>query len=520
MLSIVSLLVGFASIYFLYVFLGPKKASAPLPPGPPPKPIIGNIKDLPPPGSKDWQHWLDHKEKYGPISSITVFGQTLVVLNDADMALEMLEKRSAKHSSRPHLPIAELSGWDKTLGLLPYNNRFRAYRKATYRELGSVNAAGKFDGIVDKEVTRFLLRVIHSPNNLVNHLRKESGAIILRIGYGYTIEPHARDPLVDLVEKAMDDFSQVVLPGAWLVNFVPFLKYLPTWFPGGKENETAKEYKDRLSIMHDKTYDFVKNQMAKGTHQPSYVSSLLEEDTVLPGSEEEIVVKYSAGALYGGGADTTVSALSCFFMAMALNPTVQKKAQEEIDRVVGTSRLPDLSDQNNLPYVNAVFQEVFRWHPVTPLSVTHASSEEDIFNGYLIPKGAIIVPNVWAFTHDPTNYNNPEAFNPDRFLGATPEPDPRLYAFGFGRRICPGRLLAEKSIFLTVARALAVLNIRKKVRDGKEVPIRVEFSSGTISHPVPFEVDLKPRSKGHEELVRAVEREFPWEASHAKELGI
>ncbi|PWY82348.1 flavonoid 3-hydroxylase [Aspergillus eucalypticola CBS 122712] len=520
MLSITSLLVGFASIYFLYVFLGPKKASAPLPPGPPPKPIIGNIKDLPPPGSKDWQHWLDHKEKYGPISSITVFGQTLVVLNDPDMALEMLEKRSAKHSSRPHLPIAELSGWDKTLGLLPYNNRFRAYRKATYRELGSANAAGKFDGIVDKEVTRFLLRVIKSPNNLVDHLRKESGAIILRIGYGYTIEPHARDPLVDLVDKAMDDFSQVVLPGAWLVNFVPFLKYLPTWFPGGKENETAKEYKDRLAIMHDKTYDFVKNQMAKGTHQASYVSSLLEKDTVLPGSEEEIVVKYSAGALYGGGADTTVSALSCFFMAMALNPTVQKKAQEEIDRVVGTSRLPELSDQNNLPYVNAVFQEVFRWHPVTPLSVTHASSEEDIFNGYLIPKGAIIVPNVWAFTHDPANYHNPEAFNPDRFLGATPQPDPRLYAFGFGRRICPGRLLAEKSIFLTVARALAVLDIRKKVQDGKEVPIRVEFSSGTISHPVPFEVDLKPRSKGHEELVRAVEREFPWEASHAKELGI
>lgn len=80
---------------------------------------------------------------------------------------------------------------------------------------------------------------------------------------------------------------------------------------------------------------------------------------------------------------------------MTLNPSVQKKAKEEIDRVIGTSRLPDLSDQNNLPYINAVVQEVFRWHPVTPLSVSHASSEEDIFNGYLIPKGAIIVPNVW-----------------------------------------------------------------------------------------------------------------------------
>ncbi|OJJ77731.1 hypothetical protein ASPBRDRAFT_36992 [Aspergillus brasiliensis CBS 101740] len=520
MLSIASLLVGLLSAYFFYVLLRPKKASAPLPPGPPPKPIIGNLNDLPPPGSKDWKHWLDHKGKYGPISSITVFGQTLVVLNDPDMALEMLEKRSAKHSSRPHLPIADLSGWDKTLGLLPYNNRFRAYRKATYRELGSASAAAKFDGIVDKEVTRFLLRIIQSPNDLVHHLRKEAGAINLRIAYGYTIEPHARDPLVDLVDKAMDDFSQIVLPGAWLVNFVPLLKYLPTWFPGGKEKRTAKEYKDRLTIMHDKTYDFVKNQIARGIHQASYVSGLLEKDTVLPGSEEEIVVKYSAGALYGGGADTTVSALSCFFMAMALNPTVQKKAQEEIDRVVGTSRLPDLSDQDSLPYINAVVQEVFRWHPVTPLSVSHASSEEDIFNGYYIPKGAILVPNVWAFTHDPTSYHNPESFNPDRFLGATPEPDPRLYAFGFGRRICPGRLLAEKSIYLTVARALAVLNIRKAVRNGKEVPIRVEFSSSTISHPVPFEVDLKPRSKKHEELVRAVEREFPWEESHAKELGI
>lgn len=85
------------------------------------------------------------------------------------------------------------------------------------------------------------------------------------------------------------------------------VKYLPTWLPGGKENQIAKEYKERLTIMHDKTYDFVKKQMARGVHQPSYVSGLLEKDTVLPGSEEEIVVKYSAGALYGGGADTVRS---------------------------------------------------------------------------------------------------------------------------------------------------------------------------------------------------------------------
>ena len=81
---------------------------------------------------------------------------------------------------------------------------------------------------------------------------------------------------------------------------------------------------------------------------------------------------------------------------MVLNPDVQKRAQEEIDRVVGTSRLPDMSDREGLPYIDAVVKEVLRWHPVTPLGVSHASSEDDTYKGYLIPKGAILVPNIWC----------------------------------------------------------------------------------------------------------------------------
>lgn len=84
---------------------------------------------------------------------------------------------------------------------------------------------------------------------------------------------------------------------------------------------------------------------------------------------------------------------------MVLNPNVQKRAQEEIDRVVGTSRLPDMSDRENLPYINAVVNEVLRWHPVTPLGVTHAASEDDTYNGYFIPKGSILVSNIWCVSH-------------------------------------------------------------------------------------------------------------------------
>ncbi|OGM48730.1 O-methylsterigmatocystin oxidoreductase [Aspergillus bombycis] len=523
MLLVVSLLLGLAGLYIVRWSLGAWKTLKRLPPGPPSKPIIGNLLDLPSPGTPDWLHWLKHKALYGPISSVTIFGQTLVIINDHQVVVDLMEKRSGLHSSRPHLPIAEITDWKDTLGLLPYNSWFRAYRKALHQEMGTIASISKYHNIIDMETHRLVFRILDNPDDLIQHIRKEAGSIILRVGYGYITESHARDPLVDLVDKGMEDFSQLVLPGAWLVNFIPILKYLPSWFPGSGWQETAKAYKKRVTAMRDVPYEFVRRQLKQQKYVPSYVSSLLEQGHVEPGSEEEIVAKWSAQSLYGGGAETSVSSLACFFQAMVLNPEVQKKAQEEIDRVVGTSRLPEMSDCESLPYINAVVKEVLRWHPVTPLGVSHASSEDDTYEGYLIPKGAILVPNIWAIAHDPDLYHDPLEFKPERFLsdnGRTPEYDPHLLAFGFGRRICPGQHLADANLYLAVARCLAVFNITNAVRDGKEVPVTPEFSTGVISHPVPFELSICVRSPEHERLIRAVEKSFPWEKSHAEELTL
>lgn len=91
----------------------------------------------------------------------------------------------------------------------------------------------------------------------------------------------------------------------------------------------------------------------------------------------------------------TVSSIGTFFLMMALTPEVQIKAQDEIDRVVGTGRLPTLADRNRLPYVSAVVKEVFRWHPVVPMGVPHMSTADDMYDGYYIPKGSILMPNIW-----------------------------------------------------------------------------------------------------------------------------
>ena len=87
--------------------------------------------------------------------------------------------------------------------------------------------------------------------------------------------------------------------------------------------------------------------------------------------------------------------MACFFLAMTLFPEVQRKAQEEIDRVIGTDRLPTFEDREDLPYVDAVVKEVLRWHPVAPMGVPHVSTEDDIYEGHFIPAGAIIMPNIW-----------------------------------------------------------------------------------------------------------------------------
>ncbi|OJA19807.1 hypothetical protein AZE42_12300, partial [Rhizopogon vesiculosus] len=179
----------------------------------------------------------------------------------------------------------------------------------------------------------------------------------------------------------------------------------------------------------------------------SFSSSLLEGRIL--SAEEDHLSKWVAATLYGGGADTTVSSIYAFFLAMTLSPDVQKKAQAEIDAVVGPDRLPSFADRDSLPYVEALTKEVLRWNAVVPTGVPHRVTEDDIHDGYYIPKGSLIIPNIWFMLNDPRTYFNPSEFNPERFLandGKGPEVEPRTICFGFGRRICPGTHVFRRAL--------------------------------------------------------------------------
>lgn len=112
-------------------------------------------------------------------------------------------------------------------------------------------------------------------------------------------------------------------------------------------------------------------------------------------------------------------------------------------------------------------------------------------------------------------------FKPERFIsidGSVPEPDPGKLAFGFGRRICPGRYLAESSLFLNIAQVLLVFTIEKSGKISLRSDSDVTFLPGVISHPSPFQVSVVPRSPQHEALVRSIEKQHPWQKSDADVL--
>ncbi|KAK1965634.1 cytochrome P450 [Colletotrichum sublineola] len=520
-----SLLVGFGTSLLVIFAIGKlfqarrNARRLPLPPGPKGLPLVGNLLDLPPPGTFAAYHWVKHKDLYGPISCVSVGSDTIVLLNDAQAAFDLLEKQSLLTSGRPELEFLNMVGNQNSTGALQYNDTLRTHRKHFARIIGTRATAGQFDKLQEAEVAHFLLHVLDDPDNLEAHIKKEVGSVILQMVYGYGTENFKEDPLLTLIARVMEDFAQSAMPGAHLVDILPILHYVPSWFPGTAWKQEAKRMAKDLINSIEVPYAFVERQVAQGNNRLSFLSRLFELDKDVP--EDKMINKWVAASIFQGGSDTTVAVLFAFYLAMTLFPDVQKKAQDEIDRVVGSERLPTLDDRDNLPYIDALVKEIIRWWPVGPMGLPHRNPNEMTYRGYRIPKMSIIYANIWGFTHDPAVYKNPMEFWPERFLEGQdrePEFDPRKLSFGFGRRICPGKVLAENSLFLSIAQSLAVFDVSKKVVDGKVIEPKVEPKPGVISHQAHYETSIKPRSPRHEELIRSLEQKFPWQESDARAL--
>ncbi|KAJ7940739.1 cytochrome P450 [Mycena leptocephala] len=498
-----TILVSIGSLIVACIVFYLTRRSPPYPPGPPSWPIFGVALNHP--KTEFWKTYADWGRKYGAegLLSFHILGRRLIILNSAADAFNLLSKRSSIYSDRPFAPMSGLMRREKSIFCISYNDRLKAYRKLMHQSFNPT-ASQMFWEVEEKEAAILVDSIITSPQNLVEHLRRNAAAVIMKIAYGYPVARND-DHFVALAEEGIRIANKSSAPGKWLVDSFPFLRFLPEWFPGAGFKTQAREWGQALYEQSLEPHAWVKEQIRAGTAVPSFTSTLLQpSDSHSVDAEEEDRILWTSGALYFAGADTSVSVVKSYFFAMMMHPMVQRQAQDEVDRFFESEhRLPTLHDQAAFPYVGSILKEVLRWAPASPFGLFHCTAKSDVYKGFFIPAKTGIMANIWGIMHDDAVYSNPFSFDPTRFLGDNPQPDPRDFAFGFGRRICPGQHLAENSIWIQMVLSLLTMTISKAVdADGNIIEPEIAFTSGVVSHVKPFKYQITPRPTAAVSLVR------------------
>ncbi|KDQ58238.1 hypothetical protein JAAARDRAFT_35051 [Jaapia argillacea MUCL 33604] len=475
----------------------------PYPPGPKPDPLIGNLRQIP--RKKQWITYGEWKKVYGDVVYFTAGGKEVVVLNSAQVAVDLMEKRGAIYSDRDQHNMQKEIAQGKVIHFpfMKCTEEFNLHRKVVNTAF-SIPASRKYQPCQEKEARGLLGRLLESPADYPKHIRRATGSIILTITYGHEVTTDD-DALVKLNEEALAHNIVTFDPTNFLVNFIPWLKYLPAWAPGAGFKEYARVAREYGRMTADIPFDEVKSKIAAGTADSCYVTNLLAENGKLTGrNDEESIIKVTAGVLYGAGSDTTAMAIKAYLLAMLLYPDVQEKIHQEIENVVGQDRLPTFTDMDSLPYFHNSVLESLRWKPGAPIGIPHALQRDDVYDGMFLPKDAVIMANVWGMLHDEKTYPDPSRFWPERWDGRFPDArDPRTYAFGFNRRICPGRHLAFNSLLIILANVMAVFKIEKqRDEDGREVEPIYDLEEAELFMPF-VECSITPRSPASVALIRS-----------------
>ncbi|KAH7316419.1 cytochrome P450 [Rhizoctonia solani] len=462
------------------------------PPSPKSLPLVGNIFSIP--AGLDHFAYMELGKQLnmnigltqmhaGDMVYLNMMGQPCLILNSAQAAADLLDKRSAKYSDRVSLPMFKdptLLDWSGFMGLLPYNDVWRHQRRRMNNWLNA-RAVRQFNHLQQDEARLLLghlLDISESQQLFEKGKHHAMGSAAFKLGYGYRLKDD-QDPFFLNAVQAMNHFFEAAMMGNFLVNMFPSLIYIPDWFPGTGWKRTARKWREENNLAVDAPYEWTKRQ-ATGNFEPSVLSALLQDHQLLKELAFIIVAGKSNLMKYRPWNQMSATGLVNFIAAMVTNPEVQAIAQAEIDSVIGyATRLPTISDEARLPYIRNLILEVLRWQHVGPTGgAPHACYEDDVYRGYNIQKGTIVFLNR-AMTRDETVYENPEGFQPDRFCDPNVPPAP---GFGWGRRKCPGIHFAEASLFLIISSLLTTFTIsRKKDKDGNEIIPRVESASNSVA---------------------------------------
>ncbi|KZT60985.1 cytochrome P450 [Calocera cornea HHB12733] len=498
--AIVSLLDLFAvalGVWLVYKITTYGSREKGLPPGPPTTLILGNIPDIP--TKKAFLKLVEWAREYGEIYSIKLGHKTTVVLNSPAAVQAVMEKGSRVTQDRPKMWLFDHYIYDHDhLIFSSVPSKVNQLRRIFTTFLNQTTAQ-RYLPIQEAESSQLLYDIMINPDSFFKGVKRFTISIMFSLSYGVRA-PKIESPLPSLFYEAVDMLNELVADVSALLDFVPLLRILPGWMINWRKRSDRMKAQERqlTSELMERVYARRKSN----TSTNSFIEQILDNPEEFRLSEN---MMHTLPLLnLQAGADTTASAILSVLLLLVGQEKVLEKAHSELDTVVGRDRLPTLADMEQLPYIRAIIKESERFRPTNPLGFPHATTEDQMYAGYLIPAGATVMVNTWALGHDPHLFPAPETFSPERWLDPSVN-YPDTWPFGVGRRICPGMYLAKNSVAVVISRLLWAFDIQKKVNPSTGIPFEVDtldYAEGLVLCPNPFEANFILRSKEHGDTIK------------------
>ncbi|KAI8027919.1 Cytochrome P450 76T24 [Camellia lanceoleosa] len=440
----------------IHVFRSSSAGRAGLPPGPNPFPIIGNILAL---GKRPHESLSNLSKIYGPLMSLKLGTMTTIVVSSPSIAEQVLQKHDQIFSSRTLPNVVQVLNHHKasivwSSALSPWRN----LRKICKEHVFSTRCLDANRGLRQKKVRELLDYVkLSCENGQEVDIGKAAFTTTLNLlsstFFSIDIAHHNSN-----FSQEFKDLVWALMEIAGKPNIADFLPLFKLIDPQGLQGQTRR-YMQRLFDI----FDGIINQrlQLRASVSPPTVDDFLEvllnlgkeNDTQLSCND----IKHLFLDLFVAGTDTTSSTVEWAMAELLKKPKILAKAQAELKEVICNDGIVQEADISRLPYLQAVVKEILRLHPPAPLLVPHKAEANVEISGFMVPKNAQVLVNVWAIGRDSSIWLHPDSFVPERFLDLKVDmrgQDFELIPFGAGRRICPGIPLAYQMVHFMLASLL------------------------------------------------------------------
>nr|XP_016850296.1 PREDICTED: cytochrome P450 2G1 isoform X2 [Anolis carolinensis] len=462
-----------------------------LPPVPIPLPLIGNFLQIK--SSEILKSLFRLSEIYGPVFTVYFGTRPIVVLCGHDAVKEALIDKADEFSGRATNPTLERTF--KGHGVAFANGeRWKQLRRFSLNVLRHFGMGKKSIQERIQEEAQFLLeefrKTKEKPFDPTYFLSRTVSNVICSIIFGdrFDYEDKEFQSLMEMINITFREMSSG--QAQFYDMYVSFLKY----FPG----PPVKVY-DSLENM--RLFIAKKVKKNKDTFDPNFQRDFIdcflnqmEKEKNKPASEfHDRNLELTTLNLFVAGTETVSSTLRYGFLFLMKHPEVQAKVHEEIDKVIGRSRVPNIEDRSQMPYVDAVIHETQRCSDLVPMDVAHRVIRDTEFRGYLIPKGTEIYPILSSVLHDPTMFKRPFAFDPENFLDENGrfKKNDAFIPFSSGKRICLGESLARMELFLFFTTILQSFHLKPTIPP-EDIDL-TPLESGLITVPPFYQLSVVPR---------------------------